>query len=61
MSIQEILQKLFVFANSETEGTYIQITKENAIKLYDYIDNLEDKEMILYMLLGGKKNDKSNK
>lgn len=59
MIITEILQELFNFAYSKAENTYIQIPKENAIKLYDYIDNLEDKERILYMLLGGK--DGNNK
>lgn len=59
MSIENILQNLFTIAHSEDEGVYMQIKKDDIIKLYYYIDSLEDKEKILYMVLGGKNEKES--
>lgn len=63
MSIIEILQNLhsFVTCTANNENTCIQIKLVDAIKLYDYINSLEDKEEILYSVLGGFNNARSNK
>lgn len=53
MNINDILQEIFSFAHSTQDGTYLQLKKEDVIKLHYYIDSLEDKERILYMVLGG--------
>ncbi len=59
MRIDEILQEIYVFAHSKDEGTYLQLKKEDVIKLSYYIDSLEDKEKILYMFLGGRNEKES--
>ena len=58
MNINGILQELYSFAHREEEGIMMSLKKEDAIKLSYYIDSLEDKERILYMVLGGKENEK---
>lgn len=60
MNINEILQELYNFAHRQEEGIVLSLRKEEVIKLFYYIDSLEDKERILYMLLGGKENEKES-
>ena len=58
MNINQLIQEIYTIAHSKHSDITLQIQKEDAIKLSYYIDSLEDKERILYMILGGIKNEK---
>ena len=49
--IDDILLKLREFAENDHENTIISLKKINAIRLIDYIDKLEDEEILLKALI----------
>lgn len=49
--IDEILVRLRDFAEDNAEDTMINIKKIDVIRLIDYIDKLEDKELLLNVLI----------
>lgn len=59
MKLQDILSNMTMFVENNSSDSYMQFQYEDVLRLVDYIDNLEDKNQILYMVLGGKNEEKS--
>lgn len=59
MKLQDILSYMTMFVENNSSDSYMQFQYEDVLRLVDYIDNLEDKNQILYMVLGGKNEEKS--